>query len=79
MADVVTIREAVRRARSEGLPIAEYTLRQWVKTGKIPVRQAGQKTLLFYPNLVRFLQCADGADNAPKIETEHPGIRRVDM
>ena len=77
MADVVTIREAVQRAKADGLPISEYTLRQWVKTGAIPARKVGQKALLFYPNLVRYLQCEDGADNKPATVTAAPGIRRV--
>ena len=59
MPNVVTIREAVHRAKAEGLPVSEYTLRLWIKTGAIPVRRIGQKALVFYPNLVRYLQCAD--------------------
>ena len=65
MPNMLTIREAVRRAKAEGLPISEYTLRLWIKTGAIPVRWVGQKALLFYPNLVRYLQCEDSADNTP--------------
>ena len=79
MPNVVTVREAVRRAKSDGLPVTEYTLRRWIKTGAIPVRNVGSKALLFYPNLVRFLQCEDGADNAPATMETVQGIRRVDM
>lgn len=78
MADVVTIREAVARAKAEGLPISEHTLRGWVKTGAIPVRNSGNKSLLFYPNLVRYLQCADGCDNSPTA-AETAGIRRIEL
>ena len=60
MRDIVTIREAVARAKSVGLPISEYTLRGWLKAGEIPSRKAGNKTLLYYPNLIKYLQCADG-------------------
>lgn len=77
MPNVVTIREAVQRAKSDGLPVSEHALRQWVKTGAIPARKVGQKALLFYPNLVRYLQCEDGADNKPATVTAAPGIRRV--
>jgi hypothetical protein len=59
MPNVVTIREAVQRAKSDGVPVSEYTLRLWVKSGAIPVRKVGQKVLLYYPNLVRYLQCED--------------------
>ena len=77
--NVVTIREAVQRAKDDGLPITEYTLRKWVRSGAIPTRKVGQKALLFYPNLVRYLQCEDGCDNAPATVAVMPGIRRVDL
>ncbi|MBE6960221.1 MAG: helix-turn-helix domain-containing protein [Ruminococcaceae bacterium] len=77
MPNVLTIREAVQRAKAEGLPISEYTLRQWVRTGAIPTRKVGQKALLFYPNLVRYLQCEDGADNTPATRAAASGICRV--
>lgn len=75
MANVLTVREAVRRAKQDGLPVSEYTLRRWIKTGAIPTRKVGQKALLFYPNLVRYLQCEDGGDNKPATMTAVPGIR----
>ena len=74
MADVLTIREAAQRARSEGLPVSEYSLRVWVKTGSIPVRSVGNKSLLYYPNLVSFLRCEHGADN-----TTSQANRKVDV
>lgn len=78
MADVLTVREAVTRCKADGLPISEYTLRQWIKTGAIPTRRAGQKFLIFYPNLINYLQCADGADNTPA--TDRKGsIRRLEV
>lgn len=77
MPNVVTVREAVTRAKNDGYPITEYTLRRWIKTGAIPVRKAGTKILIFYPNLVRFLQCEDSADNEPVAEVS--GVRRVEV
>lgn len=79
MPDVVTVREAVKRAKQDGFPISEYTLRQWICTGAIPVRKVGKKNLIFYPNLVRYLQCEDGGDNKPATVTPFSGIRRVDQ
>ena len=70
MADMLTIRQAVERARQEGIPVSEYTLRRWVKSGEVPVRTAGSKHLLYYPNLVRYLQCVDGCDNQPPQEAD---------
>ncbi len=61
MADILTIREAAARAKAEGLPVSEYTLRNWIKAKVIPVRTAGRKSLLYYPNLVRYLRC-EGCD-----------------
>lgn len=78
MGDVLTIREAVRRSRDEGMPVSEYALRRWVKVGAIPTRQAGTKTLVYFPRLVAFLTCEDGCDNAPATMGKSPGIRRVD-
>lgn len=77
MPDVLTIREAVQRAKTDGLPVSEYTLRHWIRTGAIPTRKVGQKALLFYPNLVRFLQCEDGCDNQPSAIVTGSGIRRL--
>ncbi len=76
MSDVLTIREAVRRSKDEGVPVSEYTLRRWVKTGAIPTRQAGTKTLIYFPRLVEFLTCAGGCDNSPATLGETPGLRR---
>jgi hypothetical protein len=78
MPNVVTVREAVQRAKADGLPVTEYTLRRWIKTGAIPVRSVGNKALLFYPHLERYLKCEDGGDNIPAAE-EHSGIRRIGL
>ena len=79
MTSVVTIREAVQRAKSDGIPVSEYTLRLWVKSGAIPVRKVGQKVLLYYPNLVRYLQCEDGKDNQPAMVAATSGMHRIDI
>lgn len=62
-ADVLTIRQTVARAKVEGLPITEYSLRHWVKTGAVPVRRIGNRSLLFYPNVLDFVRCANSSDN----------------
>lgn len=67
MPNVVTIREAVRRAKADGLPVSEYTLRHWVRSGAVPTRKAGNKVLLFYPNLVQYLTCSGGGDLPPAV------------
>ena len=51
----MTIHEAVRRSKAEGIPIAETALRRWVKDGTLPATYAGRKALIFWPNLVKLL------------------------
>lgn len=67
MGDMGTIRQTVERLKTDGLPLSEYALRVLVKRGAIPVRYAGQKALIFYPNVLAYLKCTDGCDNAPGI------------
>ena len=78
MTNVLTVRECVKRAKSDGLPISEYTLRHWVKAGEIPVRHVGAKVLIFYPNLVKYLRCEDGAGNTQPAMVSN-GIRRLEV
>lgn len=62
MPDVLTISAAIERARAEGLPITEYSLRAWIKSGALPVRHIGRKALIYWPNLRSFLACDEGGD-----------------
>lgn len=73
----LTTREAIVRLRNDGYNISEYALRKWIRAGSIPVRHIGKKALLYYPNIISFLQCVDGQDNDPSTITEN-GIRKVD-
>ena len=79
MPNVCTIREAVQRAKADGLTISEHALRSWIRVGAIPTRKVGQKALIFYPNLVRFIQCDDGADNVAVPVSAQSGIRRIEL
>ena len=79
MPNVLTIREAVQRAKANGMPVSEYTLRRWIKSGAIPVRKVGQKVLLFYPNLIRYLQCEGSEATQATTVATIPGIRRVEI
>lgn len=79
MSDTNSINKSVKRANSEGFNVSEYSVRKWIKEGVIPVRKVGNKALLYYPNLVKFLKCEDGADNTPPTMKTISGIRRVDM
>lgn len=79
MPDVLTmtVREAVPQLRKDGYRITEYALRHWIRIGAVPVRKVGQKQYLYYPNLIRFLQCEDGCDNQPAAVVSGSGIRRL--
>lgn len=76
--DVVTVPEALRRAKAEGIPLSGYSLRRLVRAGRIPARYIGPKALVSYSAVIRYLSCADGCDNAPATMVTGSGIRRVD-
>lgn len=77
MSNICTIREAVQRSKSDGMPVSEYTLRRWVKSGVVPVRKVGQKVLLYYPNLVRYLKCEGSEVTQSATLTTNSGMCRV--
>lgn len=54
--DILTVRETVARLNVEGLPVSEYTLRRWLRTGQIIHRAAGKKILVYYPHVVDYLR-----------------------
>lgn len=77
MADILTVREAVCRAKSEGYPVSEYSLRIWIRSGEVPSRNAGRKILLYYPNLIDYLTFSGPAGNARQhLENHALTVRR---
>lgn len=54
--DLLRPRQCVQRLRDEGLPVSEYTLRAWLRSGALPAARAGRDYLIFYPKLVEFLR-----------------------
>ena len=79
MPDMLKIRPCVKRAQNEGFQISEYALRQWIRLGAVPARKIGNSYLIYYPNLISFLRCEDGADNLPATAGVAHGIRRAEM
>ena len=76
--NILTISETVKRAKAEGYPLSEYTLRRALRSGAIPCRTVGRKYLIAWQNVVKWLLCEDGQDNAPTAPMPAPaGIRRV--
>lgn len=62
--DVLKIRDAVARARENGMDISEYTLRRAIRSGQLPCRIIGRTYLISWRNLLNWVNCADGHDNA---------------
>ena len=65
MPDLLTIRQAVARAKEEGVPISESSLRTWVKARKIPVVYAGTRALVYYPNILQYIKTGDPVQTSP--------------
>ena len=62
--EVLKINEAVARAKENGMPISEYTLRRAIRSGQLPCRIVGRTYLITWTNLVNWVSCADSCDNA---------------
>ena len=63
---VGTIRQIHQRLNDEGFLISEYTLRQWVKTGRLSAVFVGKKALISFANVLDIL-------NSSQIDTVgHP-------
>lgn len=77
--DINTVPKLAKRAKADGLPISEYTIRRLIKTGVLPARYIGPKPVASYSALVRYFSCEDGCDNAPATVAAVSGIRRVEL
>lgn len=77
--DINTVPKLAQRAKAEGLPISEYTIRRLIKSGAIPARYVGPKPLASYSAIVRYFSCEDGCDNTPATAGTGSGIRRVEL
>lgn len=77
--DINTVPKLAQRAKADGLPVSEYTIRRLIKTGAIPARYIGPKPLASYSALVRYFSCIDGCDNASISAAQTAGIRHVDV
>lgn len=81
MNEILNIRETLNRAQDQGIPISEYTLRRAIKSGAVPCRIVGRTYLISWSNVMRWLTCEDGADNAPVAPASpiNSGIRRISL
>ena len=79
ISDIGTVPQHAKRAKAEGIPISEYTIRRLIKQGTIPARYIGNKPVFSYAALLRYLSCEDGSDNNPATVVPLGGIRRIDL
>lgn len=63
--NLLSIRAAVDRAQSEGIPVSETALRRWAKSGEIRVVHSGTKALIYFPTLVEFVTGVPYANQSP--------------
>lgn len=61
--DVLKIKDAVARAKENGMDISEYTLRRAIRSGQLPCRIIGKTYLISWQNLLNWATCANGCDN----------------
>ena len=74
--DILKIRDAVARARENGMDISEYTLRRAIHSGQLPCRIIGRTYLISWDNLVKWVTCSDGCDNPANTEGDsHKSMR----
>lgn len=76
--DIGTVPQHAKRAKAEGIPVSEYTIRRLIKQGIIPARYIGPKSVFSYAALMRYLSCEDGSDNAQATRAGSAAIRRID-
>lgn len=76
--DINTVPKLAQRAKADGLPISEYTIRRLIRQGTLPARYIGPKAVTSYSALVRYFSCVDGCDNTPATLVTGSGIRRID-
>lgn len=77
--DINTVPKLAKRAKADGLPISEYTIRRLIKTGALPARYIGPKPVASYSALVRYFSCEEGCDNPPATVIPGHGVRRIDV
>lgn len=54
-----TIPKTAERCKAEGLGVTARQLRAWCKEGRLRHTSIGSKALIYWPNLIRFLEAGD--------------------
>lgn len=66
--EVLTVMQTVAKCKEMGFPCSEYSLRLWIKQGKIPVCRIRTKQLLYWPNVYAFITCT--ANSSPDLNPQ---------
>lgn len=72
--DLASIRDTATRCKQEGLPLTECSLRRLAKQGDISACYIGKKALLYWPNIVSFIQ--NGNNRTAKDTPMQSGVIR---
>lgn len=54
--ELATIQTTAERCKQEGIGFSESALRMLVKNGDIPACRIGKKVLIYWPNVLRFIE-----------------------
>ena len=74
-ADLASIQTTAQRCKQEGIPLSETALRRFVKCGDIPAVWIGNKALVLWGNVLRFIERGNGPE---LIQSEQSGtIRQI--
>lgn len=71
---VATIPRTAARCREEGIGLSANQLRVLCKRGLLKHTQMGNKPLIYWPNLLEFLESGTPKDKPPEVGT----IRRIE-
>lgn len=74
---VATIPKTAERCRAEGLGVSAHQLRAWCKSGKLQHIQEGRIALIYWPNLLRFLEGHGMEQVTPASVTSLGTVRRI--
>lgn len=76
--DLASIHATAERCKAEGVPLAECAIRRLVKTGGIPSVWTGRRALVYWPNVLRFIERGNGPE-PPQEPAEQGAVRRIGM
>lgn len=77
MNEIQNIQDTLQSAHESGIPLTEYTLRRAIRSGALPCRIVGRTYFISWSNVMKWLMCEDGADNAPLPSNTCPSDKKV--